>query len=96
MEFVHSIENGSMELRISPEGIYLDQLWIDEGHRRLGLGTILMMRLCEFADQMGLPVSLHARSDNLRYEEIVPFYEKHGFVLRDDRIWVVLMDRAPR
>ena len=96
MEFVHAIENGSMELRISPDRIYLDQLWIDEGHRRQGHGTKLVKRLCEFADQMGLPVSLHARSDSLRYEEIVPFYERHGFVLRDDRTWVVLMDRAPR
>ena len=95
MEFVHSIENGSMELRISPEGIYLDQLWIDEEHRRQGHGTKLMKRLTEFADQMGLQISLHARGD-IPHEALVAFYQSHGFVLRDDRRWVVLMDRAPR
>lgn len=63
-------------------GIEVDLLWVDDGHRRCGIGQELMHRAEAFARHRGAVVSY------LRTVDARPFYERIGY-----RVYGVLEDR---
>ncbi|WP_415882030.1 GNAT family N-acetyltransferase [Neptuniibacter sp. QD72_48] len=53
--------------------VLLRGLWVDKQQRSLGLGSYLLKEIC--TKQINLDVYLFC----FAYEEIAPFYQKHGF-----------------
>jgi [ribosomal protein S18]-alanine N-acetyltransferase len=56
---------------------YVQTIGVEPGHRRLGIGTALLVDLLEEAAQRGCSrVDLEVRDDNA---DAIRLYEKHGF-----------------
>lgn len=68
--------DGVLDAYLEDGWIHLSAIWA----KRKGGGSTMMQKLCNFADENGLPVELLAL-------EAVPFYEKFGFTpIGDDRM----------
>ena len=64
--------------RIPPDALYVPALAVDLGHRRRGIGSLLLDHAIGDARARGLAtVALDVRRDNAR---AVRLYERHGFV----------------
>lgn len=98
LDLVHETENSQIHLSFHEESgsklISIDLLWVDESHRRRGLGTKLLLAAIHLADMLNLPIELQARGD-IDQNALVRFYASHGFIVTNDAPLLMLMRREP-
>lgn len=61
----------------------VDNVYVNPTRRNYGLGSRIMAAICADADREGLELELFAAPDAGKAEDLLRFYEAHGF-LRDD------------
>ena len=85
---------GGVQGNVYWNGLEVEQLWIEETHRRLGLARELMTRLEDFARRHGAVIAY------LRTVDAQPFYERIGYAvygtLEDRPIGTVLYHMKKR
>ncbi|WPZ34960.1 GNAT family N-acetyltransferase [Thalassobaculum sp. OXR-137] len=85
---------GGVQGNVYWNGLEVEQLWIEETHRRLGLARDLMTRLEDFARRHGAVIAY------LRTVDARPFYERIGYAvygtLEDRPIGTVLYHMKKR
>lgn len=94
-DLIKSYEHGHICFDLQEERIYIQLLWVDEDHRRKGLGTKMLKELLELADRLYLAVELNARGD-ISPDALIGFYSRHDFQVVDDTPWINRMWRSPR
>ena len=74
---------GLVVVRPQGDGLLLDHLYLAPSAQGRGIGAAVMAAVLTDADARGLPVRLTA----LRESPAKRFYERHGFVLREQSDW---------
>lgn len=63
--------------------IYTDQLWVDQNHRKCGLGKKLMRSVHEYGKKLGCTM---ATVNTMSFQGAQEFYEKLGYIIDFKRI----------
>lgn len=71
-------------------------LAVETEHRNKGVGTSLMTRICADADAEGERLFLYCCPDPGRRADLVRFYEKFGFRMRNPEAPCPNMERIPQ
>lgn len=63
-------------------GLWLDDLYVDAGHRRAGIGSALLRAVCRMAADAGCArVDWVVHRDNA---DAIAFYRRHGAIVHED------------
>ena len=74
---------GYYTLRPAPDGLHLEHFYLLPSAQARGIGSFVLRRLLQRADQGGLPIFLGA----LKQSPANRFYVRHGFVANDESEW---------
>ena len=89
----------TLSISTKPRCIHLDWFEVQAGYRRMGIGSCVMRKLCELADEQGVPIELRAgkRGDvqgTTSQARLFTFYRRFGFQRLD--LDDATMRREPR
>lgn len=69
---------GSVDfMRMSRGVLYVHLIYVSPEHRNRGVGTRLLMRVCQEADKLGHRIDLYTAGPDREW--LKRWYEKHGF-----------------
>lgn len=72
----------------------INRIWVAPSHRGKGFGSQVMQKVLADADAQGITLRLLvAPQDGLKYEELVAWYERCGFVQSDS---ILVYYRQPK
>jgi GNAT superfamily N-acetyltransferase len=77
---VSGLRVGFVVVKPEASGLKLDHLYIEPEYQGRGIGSKVLQKIFDTADQLGLTISVTA----LRDSESNSFYQKHGFVFQDE------------
>lgn len=82
---------GFYSVRPSTEGLSLDHLYLLPEFQRHGIGSVVINKIFEEADHLGVPVLTGA----LRESASNRFYQRHGFTKTSESDWDIYYIRKP-